>query len=84
MTLVAKISSYQEDFWHEIPTEIYLGRYHITGVRAGGARGAAAPPSPFTPKFWATQIFGAAREYLSKASFSKDVSMFFIIIILKR
>ena len=34
------------------------------GVRAGGARGAAAPP-----KFWATQIFWAARENLGKTSF---------------
>ena len=34
------------------------------GVRAGGARGAAAPP-----KFWATQIFWAAGENLGKASF---------------
>ena len=36
------------------------------GVRAGGAGGAAAPPPP---KFWATQIFWAARENLGKASF---------------
>ena len=36
----------------------------VIGVRAGGARGAAAPP-----KFWATQIFWAARENLGKASF---------------
>ena len=34
------------------------------GVRAGGARRAAAPP-----KFWATQIFWAARENLGKVSF---------------
>ena len=41
------------------------------GVRAGeGARGVAAPP-----KFWATQIFWAARENLGKVSF-QDVSMF--------
>ena len=38
------------------------------GVWAGGARGAAAFPPP-PPKFWAIQIFGAAREYLGKASF---------------
>ena len=37
----------------------------LIGVRAGGARGAAAPP----PKVWATQIFWAARENLGKASF---------------
>ena len=36
----------------------------IIGVRAGGARGAAAPP-----KVWATQIFWAAGENLGKASF---------------
>ena len=42
-----------------LPKE-YIG----TGVRAGGARGAAAPP-----KFWTTQIFWAARENLGKASF---------------
>ena len=36
-----------------------------TGKGGGvGARGAAAPP-----KFWATQIFWAARENLGKASF---------------
>ena len=35
-----------------------------SGVRAGGARGAAAPP-----KFWATQIFWAAIENLGKTSF---------------
>ena len=34
------------------------------GVRAVGARGAAAPP-----KFWATQTFWATRESLGKASF---------------
>ena len=35
----------------------------IIGVRAGGAGGAAAPPPP---KFWATQIFWAAREIWAK------------------
>ena len=40
-------------------------RYTYIGVRAGEARGAAAPP----PKVWATQIFWAARENLGKASF---------------
>ena len=40
------------------------------GVRAGGARGAAAPS-----KFWATQIFWAARVKLGKVSF-QDVSIF--------
>ena len=44
-----------------------------------GGEGGCSPP-----KVWATQIFWAARENLGKASF-KDVSMFFIfIIILKR
>ena len=41
------------------------------GVRAGGGEGDCSPP-----KFWAAQIFWAARENLGKASF-KDVSMFF-------
>ena len=40
------------------------------GVRAGVARGTAAPP-----KFWATQIFWVARENLGKVSF-QDVSIF--------
>ena len=34
------------------------------GVRAGGGEGGCSPP-----KFWATQIFWAARENLGKASF---------------
>ena len=38
--------------------------FAVIGVRAGGARGAAAPP-----KVWATQIFWAVRENLGKASF---------------
>ena len=33
------------------------------GVRAGGGEGGCSPP-----KFWATQIFWAARENLGKAS----------------
>ena len=41
-----------------------MSNHATIGVRAGGARGAAAPP-----KFWATQIFWAARENLGKASF---------------
>ena len=40
------------------------------GVRAGGAGGAAAPP-----KFWATQIFGAAKEIWAKPVL-KEVSVF--------
>ena len=36
----------------------------IIGVRAGGGEGGFSPP-----KFWATQIFWAARENLGKASF---------------
>ena len=42
------------------------------GVRAGGTGGAAAPP-----KFWAIQIFWAAREIWAKPVF-KDVFKFFI------
>ena len=42
-------------------------------VRAGGAGGCR--PTLFSPKFWATQIFGAAIEILAKPIFTK-VSMF--------
>ena len=38
--------------------------YMRIGVRAGGGEGGCSPP-----KFWATQIFWAARENLGKASF---------------
>ena len=49
------------------------------GVRAGGARGAAAPP-----KFGQLRFFGQQEKIWAKPVF-KDVSMFFIIIvILKR
>ena len=34
------------------------------GVRAGGGEGGCSPP-----KFWATQIFWAARQNLGKANF---------------
>ena len=40
-------------------------------VQAGGAGGY----QPSLPKFWATQIFWAAREILAKSIFTK-VSMF--------
>ena len=51
----------------------------IIGVRAGGARGAAAPP-----KFGQLRFFGQQEKIWAKPVF-KDVSMFFIItIILKR
>ena len=43
---------------------LFLGVDEIIGVRAGGRRAAATPR-----KFWATQIFWAARENLGKASF---------------
>ena len=49
------------------------------GVRAGGARGAAAPP-----RFGQLRFFGQHEKIWAKPVF-KDVSMFFIfIIILKR
>ena len=49
------------------------------GVRAGGARGAAVPP-----KFGQLRFFGQQEKIWAKPVF-KDVSMFFIfIIILKR
>ena len=47
----------------------------IIGVRAGGARGAAAPP-----KFGQLRFFGQQEKTWAKPVF-KDVSMFFIIII---
>ena len=46
------------------------------GVRAGGARGAAAPP-----KFGQLRFFGQQEKIWAKPVF-KDVSMFFIIIII--
>ena len=48
----------------------------IIGVRAGGARGAAAPP-----KFGQLRYFGQQEKTWAKPVF-KDVSMFFIIIII--
>ena len=46
------------------------------GVRAGGARGAAAPP-----KFGQLRFFGQQEKIWAKPVF-KDVSMFVIIIII--
>ena len=46
------------------------------GVRAGGARGAAAPP-----KFGQLRFFGQQEKIWAKPVF-KDVSVFFIIIII--
>ena len=48
----------------------------IIGVRAGGARGAAAPP-----KFGQLRFFGQQEKIWAKPVF-KDVSMFIIIIII--
>ena len=48
----------------------------LIGVRAGGARGAAAPP-----KFGQLRFFGQEEKIWAKLLF-KDVSMFFIIIII--
>ena len=49
-----------------------MARTHI-GVRAGGARGAAAPPS-----FGQLRFFGQQENIWAKPVF-KDVSMFFFI-----
>ena len=60
---------------------VRLSRIHFSsiGVRAGGARGTAAPP-----KFGQLRFFGQHEKIWAKPVF-KDVSMFFIfIIILKR
>ena len=57
------------------PTAVHLGLVYI-GVRAGGARGAAAPP-----KFGQLRFFGQQEKIWAKPVF-KDVSMFIIIIII--
>ena len=60
----------------EMQTRICRFYYvNIIGVRAGGARGAAAPP-----KFGQLRFFGQQEKTWAKPVF-KDVSMFFIIII---
>ena len=51
---------------------------HI-GVRAGGARGAAAPP-----KFGQLRFFGQQEKIWAKPVFKDISTFFFIIIILKR
>ena len=51
---------------------IFFCREAFIGVRAEGTWGAAAPP-----KFWATQIFWAARENLGKARFQRRFVVFF-------
>ena len=50
--------------------------FAVIGVRAGGARGAAVPP-----KFGQLRFFGQQEKIWAKPVF-KDVSMFFIIIII--
>ena len=60
-----------------ILTEIYGQMVSAgIGVRAGGARGAAAPP-----KFGQLRFFGQQEKIWAKPVF-KDVSMFIIIIII--
>ena len=44
------------------------------GVRAGGARGAAAPPN-----FGQLRFFWAARENLGKASFQRRFHVFLLV-----
>ena len=58
--------------------EIYHQKHRRTGRGGGGGGGGAAAPS----KFWATQIFWAVRENLSKASFKRRFHVY--VIILKR
>ena len=50
----------------------------VIGVRAGGARGAAAPPN-----FGQIRFFGQLEKIWAKPGF-KDVSLFFFNVILKR
>ena len=57
-------------------TKFYLLFKDFISVRAGGARGAAAPP-----KFGELRLFGQQEKIWAKPVF-KDVSMFFIIIII--
>ena len=56
---------------HSKHLEVNISQYSRIGARAGRARGAAAPP-----KFWATQIFWAARENLDKTSFLRRFRVF--------
>ena len=65
-------------FFNGHDVDLYIGYFSLKtlhclvkliGVRAGGARGAAAPPP-----FWATQFFGAATKNWAKPVF-KDVSI---------
>ena len=57
-------------------TNLRAGCKSLIGVRAGGARGAAA-----LPKFGQLRFFGQQEKIWAKPVF-KDVSMFFIIIII--
>ena len=63
------------------PPEVHSAirnRVPYIGVRAGGAMGAAAPP-----KFGQLRFFGQQEKIWAKPVF-KDVSMFFIIIIISK
>ena len=69
----------EKESFHTVKTLKIKGRLISIGVRAGGARGAAAPPN-----FGRLRFFGQQEKIWAKPVF-KDVSMFFIIIIvLKR
>ena len=80
MASVVKISRYQKNFWH-IPTENYLGRYHITVQMRNGPEGRGGLQRPQI--FGNSDFLGSKRKF-GQSQFFKDVSMFFIIIILKR
>ena len=58
-----------------LESDCFINVFRSIGVRAGGARGAAAPP-----KFGQLRFFGQQEKTWAKPVF-KDVSMFFIIII---
>ena len=47
---------------------------HRRTGRGGGDEGGCSPP-----KFWATQIFWAARENLGKASFQRRFHVFLLV-----
>ena len=55
--------------------DIYLCVIVLIGVRAGGARGAAAPPN-----FGQLRFFGQQEKIWAKLFF-KDVSVFFLLVL---
>ena len=67
VVLGSRLSSFAELKGHEIVVNAFTFGINI-GVRAGGGGrgGLQLPPPPQKKKFWATQIFWAAREIWAK------------------